>query len=378
MIIRKPIDSMNMKQEIENQGLSIELTIKNELENIKNISKKLKKCDRFVFSGCGDKHIVSLSSGYLWRHVSEKPIDAIQSWMFKNYPPKFLNSKTCVIFISQSGTTYDTLEACKFAIEKKCNVVALTNLKEGKDDSLIKFCENYKNGYIIRTHTKNYPERSLASTGSFHASLAALNLFTIFVNNCSKKFIELQVNYIPNIVNELSNSNAVKKWAQEKSKKLRKYKNFYIVGDGPRHPAARKQAKIMMMESAKVNACDVEGEEFIHSLIETLESEPNPLILLKPQRNWETSNKNFEMIKNLWLEHAGEKKLIIVDPFEFLNEKAQYLFSDIEGDLLSPFLYSSQLEWLSYYLALQRGFDPSVGKLVNKIRSKDEINNLLK
>ncbi|MBL7169582.1 MAG: SIS domain-containing protein [Candidatus Aenigmarchaeota archaeon] len=377
MKLFKKVDSNNMKQEIEDQGLSIELTIKNELENIKNISKKLQKCERFVFSGCGDKYVVPLASKYLWNHISEKPLDVIQSWTLKNYPPKHLNSKTCVVFVSQSGTTYDTVDACKLAIEKKCKVVALTNLKEEKYDSLVELCENYKNGHVIRTHTKSYPEKSLPSTGSFHASLTALNLFTIFVNKGPQKFIDFQVNYIPKVVDSLSNSELVKKWAQKAAKKLKKFNNFYVVGDGPRYPVARKQARIMMMEATKVNACDIEGEEFVHSLIETLESKSNPLILLKPLMGWEDSFRNFEMVKKFWLEHAGKKKLTIINPFKFLDKKINYLFSGIDGDILSAFLYAPQLEWLSYYLALERGFDPSVGKLVKKVRNRTQIKKML-
>jgi len=365
-----------MKQEIEDQGLSIDLTIKNELENIKNISKKLKNCKRFIFSGCGDKYIVPLASEYLWNHISDKPLNVVQSEVFKNYPPKFLDKRTCVVFVSQSGTTHDTVEACRLAIEKECNVVTITNLKGKKEGSLVELCENYKNGYVIRTHTKTYPEKSLPSTGSFHTSLAVLNLFTIFVNNGPQKFTDLQISYIPKIVHQLSNSETVKNWAKQKSKRLKKFNNFYVVGNGPRYPAAKKQARIMMMESVKTNACDVEGEEFVHSLIETLESKTNPLILLKPLEDWRHSFRNFEMIMKFWSGHSG-KELIIVDPFEFLDAKSKQLFSGVECDLLSPFLYMPQLEWLSYYLAFEKGFDPSIGKLVNKIRSKNEIHGLL-
>jgi len=374
-LLNKPIDSMNMKEEIENQGLSISLTLDNELDNIKNISRKMKDCNRFVFSGCGDKYIVPLASEYLWNHISEKPLDVIQSWTFRNYPPKFLDDQICVVFVSQSGTTHDTVEACELAIEKKCNVVALTNLQEEKEDSLIELCKNYNRGHIIRTHTKNYPEKSLPSTGTFHASLTALNLLTIFINNAPQKFLDLQVNYIPKIVHDLSNSEIIKNWAQKKSKSFKKFNNFYVVGDGPRYPIARKQARIMMMESAKVNACDIEGEEFIHSLIETLECQANPLILLKPLIDWRVSFRKFEMIREFWTKHGGRDKLFIIDPFEFLDTKSKQLFSGIEGDILSSFLYAPQLEWLAYYLAFQRGVDPSVGKLVSKIRGGNEFKN---
>jgi len=321
VFFKKVSDSMEMRKEIENQGKSLFLTIEKELEKIKNISKDLLNCKRFIFSGCGDKHIVSLSSKYLWNYISEKPLDVIHSWVLKNYPTKILNERTCVVFISQSGTTYDTVEACKFAIERKCKVVTITNLKEEKENSLVDICENYKNGYVIRTHTIDYPEKSLPSTGSFHTALMALNLFTLFVNKGHQKLFDMHTIYIPKIVDQLSLSQDVKDWALNESKKLRKFNNFYVLGFGPAYLAARKQARIMMMEGSKVNSCDIEGEEFIHSLIETLESKPNPIILLKPSVEWLVSYKNFRMVKKLWFLKGGEKIVVLVDPFIFMDKK---------------------------------------------------------
>jgi glucosamine--fructose-6-phosphate aminotransferase (isomerizing) len=374
---KKPVDSKNMKQEIEDQGLAIKLTIDKESENIKKISKKVDKCDKFVFSGCGDKYIVPLVSEYLWKRISKKTVDIIQSWALRNYPPRYFDKKTCIIFVSQSGTTYDTVEACKLAIGKKCNIVTLTNLKEKKEGSLVELCENYDKGYVMNMHTKSYPERSLPSTGSFHSSLTALNLFTLFVNGSPEEFLYLQTEHIPKLVQTLSNLEIVKQWSKEKSKKFRKFNNFYVVGDGPRYPIARKQARIMMMEGVKTNACDIEGEEFVHSLIETLEHKANPLILLKPLIYWRESTRLFKLVKKFWVKYAGEDMVIIVDPFEYLDAKSKQLFSDMEGDILSPFLYAPQLEWLSYYMALEKGKDPSTGTLVKKVRSEGEIKSLI-
>jgi len=369
-------DSRNMSQEIEDQGESISLTLEKEKSNIKKISRKIKDSKNFIFSGCGDKYTVPLTSKFLWQYLSKKPVDVIQSWTLHEYPPKYLDKNTCVIFISQSGTTDDTVSACKSVMEKNCKVVVITNLKVPKKDSLVSLCEDYNRGHIIRTHTKAYPERSLPSTGSFHTSMTTLNLLLLCVSK-NETIRTLQTDTVPRIVNELSKSNSVKKWAKKNAGKIKKYNNFYVIGDGPRFPLARKQAKIMLMEGAKVNACDVEAEEFIHSLVETLEGKSDPLILLKPLDTWEESYKIFRVIKNFWLKYAGKNKLLIIDPFEFLDKKYTKLFSGKEGDIISPFIYAPQLEWLSYHLALKKGRDPSKGELVDKVRNRDFLEKVL-
>lgn len=377
-ILEEKFDSTKMKNHIETQGLSIELTINKELENIKEVARKVKGYNKFIFSGCGDKYIVSLISEFLWKNVSEKYLDVIQSRILANYPPKWLDKNTCIVFLSQSGTTMDTLEACKTAMRKEANVICITNLKERKRNSLVELCENYKKGFVIKTHTKIYPETPLPSTGTFHTALASLNLLTLFINNGSDIFFDIQINHIPKIVDYLSNSKEVKKESMKMASKLKGFNNFYVVGDASRYGVARKHAKIMLMEGVKTNACDVESEEFIHSLIESLESKKqNPLILLKPLETWISSQMNYKIIRKLWLKYAGKGKLIELNPFMFLDAEVKKLFSGIEGDLLSPFLYTVLSEWQSFYLALAKNIDPGKAKLIKKVRGEEEIKKYL-
>ncbi|MFN6992243.1 MAG: hypothetical protein ACK4MM_05930, partial [Fervidobacterium sp.] len=273
-----------------------------------------------------------------------------------------------------SGTTADTLEACKLAISRNAFVVVITNLKEKKLGSLVELCENYKKGFVLRTHTEIYPEQPLPSTATFHTSLAILNLFSFLVNNSDNKFLDLQVNHIPKIVDYLSRNEKLIESCKKTALKLKNYDNFYVVGDGPRYLIARKHAKIMLMEGVKTNACDVESEEFIHSLIETLEGKINPLILLKPLDSWEKSKENYLLVKNTW----PKNKIIEIDPFEFLDNDVKALFGGIEGDLMSPFIYAVLSEWQSYYLAVLKKVDPGKAKLVKKVRSEEELKSFLR
>jgi fructoselysine-6-P-deglycase FrlB-like protein len=370
--LEKKYDSTNMKEHIENQGKSIAFTINNELGRIREVAKRVRGCDNFIFSGCGDKHIVAIASQFLWNYLSDKRLDVIQSKILANYPPKNLNKKSCVVFISQSGTTADTVEACKLAMKREASIVLMTNLKENKAGSLVELCQNYKKGFVLRTHTENYPEKPLPSTGTFHTSLTLLNLFVLALHN-NDKLLDLQLNYIPRLVHELSIWKNVKDWSKSTAEKLKAIDNLYVVGDGPRFAIARKHAKIMMMEGAKANACDVEAEEFVHSLIGTLEGKPNHLVLLKPLNEWNYASVNYEIIKKLW----PANKLIEIDPFQFLDEGTRKAFNCYEGDLLSPFLYIVPCEWQSYYLSLLKGRDPGKSSHVSKVRNENELKRFL-
>lgn len=370
--LENKMDSTKMKQHIQSQGRSISLTINNEIENIIKIASKVKSSQNFIFSGCGDKYIVSLASQFLWNKISTRHLSIVQSRLLANYP-SYINKKTCIVFVTQSGTTFDTIEACKLAISKKAKVVCITNLKEKKESSIVELCENYENGNVIRTHTEIYPEEPLPSTSTFHTSLAALNLFSLAVNNNRSKIAEIQTNYIPKVVDILSRNEKLMDFCKNMSRKLKKIDNIYVVGDGPRYVSAKKAARIMFMEGSKINAYDIESEEFIHSLIETIEGKPNLMFLLKPLDFWDKPMQLYKIIKNTW----PKNRLVEIDPFEFLDADTKMIFSSDETDIFSPFIYTIPFEWLSYYLALIKGKNPGKGKLVSKVRSQEKVKNFL-
>jgi glucosamine--fructose-6-phosphate aminotransferase (isomerizing) len=224
---------------------------------------------------------------------------------------------------------------------------------------------------LLNTWTEIYPEEPLPSTATFHTSLVLLNIFTLLIAK-QEKALDMQINQIPKIVDVLSRSDKLKDYSKSLAIKLKTVENFYVVGDGVRYPVARKAARIMFMEGVKTNACDVEGEEFVHSLIEVVERKPNMLLLLKPLEFWDSSTKIYKMIKNIW----PKKLLIEIDPFEFLHADFKSMFSSEEGELLSPFIYIIPLEWISYYLALIKKIDPGAAKIVKKVRSQENLQNL--
>jgi len=365
------LDSTRMKANIESQGKSISITFNKEIENIRHIASRIKNYQKFILSGCGDKHIVPLISQYLWHKNSSKPLYVFHAKTLSNYMPKLIDKNTCTIFLTQSGTTADVLEACKAVMQRQACIVAITNLKEERDDSIIKTCKGYKKFFLINTWTEIYPEEPLPSTATFHTSLAVLNLLILSITS-DERGLDVQVNQIPRIVDTLSKSDKLKDYAKKIALRLKDKENFYIVGDGPRYGIARKAARIMFMEGVKTNACDVEAEEFIHSLIEVVERRPNMLLLLKPLESWKKAEKNYNLIKATWPKNL----LIEIDPFEFVSEETKSIFSDEYGDLFSPFLYIIPLEWISYYLALAKRVDPGKAMIVKKVRSEENLRNL--
>ena len=376
--LEEELDSTNMKDYIESQGESLKLTLTKEGSSIREAASELEECSRFIVVGAGDKYLIPMITEYMWHYISTKPFKVIHSRVFVRYMPP-LTSDTCVIFLSQSGVTKDTVDALKASLRSEAKLIAITNLKEElRRDNVVTLLKD--RGRVLRTHTKFYPERPLPATATFHTTLLVLNLLVLCLNPGprSSRLFNLLMKSI-DAVGELSVSQMVKEWARKASLALfvNNQDDFlYVVGGGPRYPVARKHARIMLMEGVKVDAASVEAEEFVHSLIGTLGPEnkrKKPLILLKPLDEW--GEEASRLVRELWRRYAGEERLIEVNPFEFLSSGSE-AFRSLEGDLISPFLYVVPLEWQAYYLALLRGVDPGRSELVNKVRDGDELAGL--
>jgi glucosamine 6-phosphate synthetase-like amidotransferase/phosphosugar isomerase protein len=95
------------------------------------------------------------------------------------------------------------------------------------------------------------------------------------------------------------------------------------------------------------------------------------LLLLKPLDFW-GKEKNYNLIKSFWPKNL----LIEINPFDFMDSEAKSMFAEESGDLFSPFIYIIPLEWISYYLALMKKVDPGVARIVKKVRSEENLQNL--
>jgi glucosamine 6-phosphate synthetase-like amidotransferase/phosphosugar isomerase protein len=352
------MDSTDMKKQIMEQGKSALLSVEKSKAEITRTANSIKSFERFIFSGAGDKYIVPLISQFLWRKLSDKPVEVIHSRTLADYVPKYVDSKTCCIFLTQSGKTRDTIDAIKEVKKRGAKCIAITNLIG--DGGVYELCD------IVRTHTATYPEKATPSTGTFQASLAVLN--QIIIEAFGDKNWSDTHEEILHMVDKLSTDENLISWSEKTTEKMLDYEgqSFYFLGDGPRFPVARKAAMIMWYEGAKNDACPVETEDFVHSLIETLEEEnkhKKPMVVLQPLESHMTdfSYDQLEQIKKMWSERS---ELFVANPFEFCDEIKGEM-----GNLLSPALYGVQTIWLSYHFAVKRGVDPGVTHMVGKIRS---------
>ena len=81
-------------------------------ERLKQAAIMLNSAKNVVFSGIGDKYYACLISQFL-ADAYYKNTRVIHARLLVNYTPEWLNKDTVIVFMTESGTTLDVLEAAK-------------------------------------------------------------------------------------------------------------------------------------------------------------------------------------------------------------------------------------------------------------------------
>lgn len=167
-----------------NEIYQIPSVLKNILDKYKDgkIFSKIKKdFNNIVFIGCGTAyHACRIGRMYINEFSDIETHSYIASEF--NCNKKHIDKNTLCLFVSQSGETFDTLEALKFAKSKRAKTIAITNVTHS---TLSKKCR-----YVFPLFAG--PEIAVASTKAYNCQLLILLLFAyyMFNNDDYKKFIK--------------------------------------------------------------------------------------------------------------------------------------------------------------------------------------------
>ena len=131
---------------------------------------EIAQLDRVILIGCG----TSLNAAHVGRHLVERysglPAEAESASEFR-YRDPFIDPRTLVVSIGQSGETADTVAAMQMVKDKGARLLTICNT-DGSQASRIADGSLYMRAGI---------EVGVASTKTFVASLTILNLLAIFL-----------------------------------------------------------------------------------------------------------------------------------------------------------------------------------------------------
>lgn len=160
-----------MLKEIMEQPTAVRQTLseiigengKLKFKGLRMTKAEVEAIDNVIFVACGSAYHVGAIGAYTCERLFKRHSRAIIASEFRYMHP-YINEKTLVIIISQSGETADTLAAMRIAQEKKARVIGIVNVE---NSTIAQECKN-----IILTRAGR--EVAVATTKAYSAQLAVV------------------------------------------------------------------------------------------------------------------------------------------------------------------------------------------------------------
>lgn len=313
-----------------------------------NISKEmLNEINKVYIVACGTAYHAGLVGKYLLEQFVGVSVIADIASEFR-YNDNFIDNKTLVIIVSQSGETADTLAALREAKKKGSRILSITNVVGSsvarESDDII--------------YTWAGPEIAVASTKAYTTQLTAFYMLALYFG---KRKGSLEDNLYNEILLELKNlpqkvkltiDNSINQ-AKVTAEKIKDKNSLFYIGRGLDYYTALEGA-LKLKEISYIHAESFAAGELKHGTIALIE-EGTPVIALATQQNlYDKTVSNIKAVKARGAYVIGVTRARNTD-LETICDKVIYLEETF--NIFMPLLSVVFPQLLAYYTALVKGND---------------------
>jgi glutamine---fructose-6-phosphate transaminase (isomerizing) len=160
-----------MAKEMSEQPRALRRLVQEAQEEIAALAAAVNDADRILLVGCGTAANAALAGSYIFSELCGREANLIPASEFR-YRSAYLDERTLVIAISQSGETIDVLEAVHDAQKRGARIAAILNTPNSSLDRLVD----------VSVHLRAGVEQCVLATKSYTAMLATLILTASAVN----------------------------------------------------------------------------------------------------------------------------------------------------------------------------------------------------
>jgi len=325
-----------MLKEIHEQPRVLESIASQSVSIIEKNADTIKDAANSYLLGCGSASYVAIAGAYLFSKIAGKHINWAIGSEF-GYQLNFLNSRSVIIPVSQSGETMDILESVKKAKQKYAKIVALVNV----------FGSTLYREADHKILIAAGPEKAVASTKAVTAMLAHLILLAYALAGKTKTGQDVVKQAIAS-TNQLLSPKSIghlKRLAHQ----FKTIQHLFVIGRGLSYPASLETA-LKIKEIAYIHAEGMAAGELKHGPLALVEKD-TPCIAFLP--NDETYGAN--LAGAMEMKARGAKILgISHTPHEIFDEYIEV--RDAEEATIIPNIVAAQL--LAYYVTIERNLDP--------------------
>lgn len=324
-----------MLKEIMEQVETVQKAAAQDKNIVEKIADEISKAYGVFLIGCGSSYHACLTGSYIFSRIAKKHVNVILASEFPNYE-HFLTKDTLVIAVSQSGETYDVLEAVRAAKRKGSKVISIVNVM---GSSLTRESD----AFLLMNAG---PEICVLSTKTYTSQIA---LLTLLAYALIRKYEEgkNKLKYLWNVIYYLTSATMRNK-IKELAEKLKDKEHIFCIGRGLQYPTAM-EAALKIKEVSYIHAEAFAGGELKHGTIALIEK-GTPCIVFVSEENEKEILSNAIEIKS----RGGY--IVGVSPKN--NEVFDFWIKVPECGTENPIVQIIPIQILAYQLALLRGCDP--------------------
>ena len=306
---------------------------------------------RLHITACGTAFYAGLVARYWFEELAGLPteVDIASEYSHRSLPP---SDDAATLVISQSGETFDTLEALRFAKKQGQKTIAVLNVQESTIDR-----EADQSVYTLAG-----PEQSVASSKAFTTQLATLACLAMVAARARGKLTEEREREIAAALREVPSRMAeilrlddqIKSVAQQ----IQNARSVLYLGRGRSYPIAMEGA-LKLKEVSYIHAEGYAAGEMKHGPIALID-ENLPVVAIAPNDRWlEKTLSNLEEASA-----RGAQLLVIGDQkaTKVLEKHGKWFIPMPEmtsdaASLVAPILYAVPVQLLAYHTAVWKGTD---------------------
>jgi glucosamine--fructose-6-phosphate aminotransferase (isomerizing) len=332
-------------------------------DQIRKIAQKIKdmKINHIYLIGAGSSYHAGFAISYMLNRITRVPTYTEFSMEFQYLIKPILKEEDCVIGISQSGETKDTIESIKIAKDKGCLTIAITN---NLNSTLPKITDE-----IIELGCGS--EISVLATKTYVAQLTVLSMLSLELAQLNKSITNEAYNKLwVELVGIPDKINSILPILHQKVKISSNYFKFakfcFILGSGPDYATAM-EGSLKLKEGARIFGQAYSTAEFPHGPI-TLADSDTLIIAIIPQ---EKDNRRIRLMDLLArIKERNATVLAIYEPFEEPNPNPPF---DIGLEMpntsldFQPIVMILAIQLLTLEIARVNGLNPDEPKFLSKV-----------
>lgn len=317
-----------------------------QLDDIKLQKEDLDELNKIYIVACGTAYHAGLVGKYAIEKLARIPVEVDIASEFR-YSDPFVDDKTLLIVVSQSGETADTLAALKEAKRKGARVLAITNVV---GSSVAREADDL-------FYTWAGPEIAVASTKAYTAQLVAFYMLALHFANTKGTITDQEyvayVDAIEGLGNKVEEILSGKETIEAVAKILVEATSAFYLGRGLDYTTAM-EAALKLKEISYLHTEAFAAGELKHGTIALIEEGTPVLAIVTQERLAEKMISNMKEVKA----RGAYVIAIAKEGTPHIGHVADKIIEvPAVCDMLMPILSVIPTQLLAYYTSTLKGLD---------------------